>query len=164
MSQRSRRGLIFIGLVLLPFIVGPLITYEIIKQVVQKYKTNLVILGSSDIYDTDPKYLDKDADQAQLMAQLREDMPGVKPVEIKRALDRILRVRGAVDNIEHLKSLGISVEYICTDVTDYKAVKKAVDACERIVEYYKDNAKKGERLGKMIERLGLDPFEKALKA
>jgi len=31
MSERTWRGLIFIGLVLLPFIVGPLLTYEIIK-------------------------------------------------------------------------------------------------------------------------------------
>lgn len=31
MSERAWRGLIFIGLVLLPFVVGPLLTYEIIK-------------------------------------------------------------------------------------------------------------------------------------
>lgn len=31
MSERAWRGLIFIGLLLLPFIVGPLLTYEIIK-------------------------------------------------------------------------------------------------------------------------------------
>lgn len=31
MSERAWRGLIFIGLVLLPFIVGPLLTFEIIK-------------------------------------------------------------------------------------------------------------------------------------
>ena len=31
MSIRARRGLIIIGLVLIPFIVGPLFTYEIIK-------------------------------------------------------------------------------------------------------------------------------------
>jgi len=31
MSERTWRGLIFIGLVLLPFIVGPLFTFEIIK-------------------------------------------------------------------------------------------------------------------------------------
>ncbi len=108
------------------------ITYEIIKQVVKTYKTNLVILDINDIYSTDPKYLDKSADQARLMAQLREDMPGVKPVEIKRSLDRIMRVRQSVENIEYLKSLGVSVEYICTDVTDYEAVKKAVDSCDRI--------------------------------
>jgi mono/diheme cytochrome c family protein len=31
MSERTWRGLIFIGLVLLPFIVGPLLTFEVIK-------------------------------------------------------------------------------------------------------------------------------------
>jgi len=108
------------------------ITYEILKQVVATYKTNLVILDINDIYATDPKYLDKNAGQTQLMGMLREDMPGVKPVEIKRALDRIMRVRQSVENIEFLKSQGVSVEYICTDVTDYAAVKKAVDACDRI--------------------------------
>ncbi|WDP92222.1 MAG: acyltransferase domain-containing protein [Desulfobacter sp.] len=108
------------------------ITYEILKQVVARYKTNLVILDINDIYATDAKYLDKAADQPRLMALLREDMPGVKPVEIKRALDRIMRVRQSVENIEYLKAQGISVEYICTDVTDYDAVKKAVDSCERI--------------------------------
>ncbi|MEH0020268.1 MAG: beta-ketoacyl synthase N-terminal-like domain-containing protein [Desulfobacter sp.] len=108
------------------------ITYEILKQVVQTYKTNLVILDINDIYATDTKYLDKSADQPALMALLREDMPGVKPVEIKRALDRIMRVRQSVDNIEYLKSLGVTVEYICTDVTDYAAVEKAVASCDRI--------------------------------
>ena len=108
------------------------ITYEILKQVVKTYKTNLVILDINDIYATDPKFLEKGAAQPDLMAMLRADMPGVKPVEIKRALDRIMRVRGAVENIEYLKSLGITVEYICTDVTDYEAVKRAVDSCDRI--------------------------------
>jgi NAD(P)H-nitrite reductase large subunit len=37
-------------------------------------------------------------------------------------------------------------------------------ACEAVVKYYEENAKKGERLGKMIERVGLDPFKQALKA
>ncbi|MCG8688444.1 MAG: phosphopantetheine-binding protein, partial [Desulfobacterales bacterium] len=104
------------------------ITYEILKQVVHTYKTNLVILDINDIYSTDPKYLDKAAGQPELMALLREDMPGVKPVEIKRALDRIMRVRQSVENIEYLKSQGVSVDYICTDVTDYDAVQKAVEA------------------------------------
>lgn len=31
MSERAWRGLIFIGLILLPFVVGPLITFEVIK-------------------------------------------------------------------------------------------------------------------------------------
>ncbi|HSL60258.1 MAG TPA: beta-ketoacyl synthase N-terminal-like domain-containing protein, partial [Desulfotignum sp.] len=108
------------------------ITYEILKQVVAAYKVNLVILDINDIYATDPELLRPDAAEADLMALLRNQMPGEKPVAVKQALDRLLRVRQSIANIEHLKSRGISVTYHCTDVTDYQAVKKAVDACEHI--------------------------------
>ncbi len=108
------------------------ITYEILKKVVQTYGVNLVILDINDIYATDPKYLVKSSTQPELMAQLRTDMPGVKPVEIKRALDRLTRVRQSIENIEYLKSLGVQVDYKCVDVTDFNAVKKAVNSCGRI--------------------------------
>jgi 3-oxoacyl-(acyl-carrier-protein) synthase/acyl carrier protein/NAD(P)-dependent dehydrogenase (short-subunit alcohol dehydrogenase family) len=108
------------------------ITYEILKQVVADYRVNLVILDINDIYSTDPELLKPDATEADLMALLRSQMPGEKPVAVKQALDRLVRVRQSIANIEHLKSQGVSVEYLCTDVTDYQAVKAAVDRCERI--------------------------------
>jgi len=108
------------------------ITYEIIKRVVQKYKTNLIILDINDIYSTDKKYLDKTTTQPELMELLKADMKGSKPLEIKNALDKLLRVRQSVENIENLKSLGVSVEYNCVDVTDFEAVKKAVDKYDKI--------------------------------
>jgi NAD(P)H-nitrite reductase large subunit len=37
-------------------------------------------------------------------------------------------------------------------------------AIDSTVAYYKENGKKGERLGKMIERVGLAPFREALSA
>jgi NAD(P)H-nitrite reductase large subunit len=40
--------------------------------------------------------------------------------------------------------------------------KQVIDAINKTVQYYKENAKKGERLGKMIERVGLTPFQEAL--
>ena len=108
------------------------ITYEICKKVVETYKVNLIILDINDIYSTKPELLEKSLDQGQLMALLKEDMPGVKPVEIKRALDRLNRVRQSVENIDYLKSLGVSVEYNCVDVTNYEAVKAVVDNYDRI--------------------------------
>lgn len=39
----------------------------------------------------------------------------------------------------------------------------AMQAVADVVNYYKDNAKGAERLGKMIERVGLEPFVEALK-
>jgi len=108
------------------------ITYEIIKKVVEKYQTHLIILDINDIYSTDSKYLDKTTPDAALMAMLRADMPNVKPVEIKRALDRLLRVRKSVENIETLEAMGVRVEYNCVDVTDFKAVKAACDKYDKI--------------------------------
>ena len=40
----------------------------------------------------------------------------------------------------------------------------ALAAVDTVITYYKDNAKKGERLGKMIERVGLEPFAEAVGA
>ncbi len=37
-------------------------------------------------------------------------------------------------------------------------------AVEKVVDYYRENAKKGERLGKMIDRVGLAPFKEAVGA
>jgi NAD(P)H-nitrite reductase large subunit len=42
---------------------------------------------------------------------------------------------------------------------DDSGAKAAIDS---VVVYYKENAKKGERLGKMIDRVGLEPFKKAV--
>ena len=38
----------------------------------------------------------------------------------------------------------------------------ALVAVDRVVAYYNDQAKKGERLGKMIERVGITPFKAAI--
>ena len=35
-------------------------------------------------------------------------------------------------------------------------------AVDKVVQFYSNNAKRGERLGKMIERIGLEPFKEAL--
>ena len=39
---------------------------------------------------------------------------------------------------------------------------QAMDAAKKVVEFYKENAKKGERLGKMINRIGIDPLKEAV--
>lgn len=39
---------------------------------------------------------------------------------------------------------------------------QAMQAIEKVIEFYRENAKKGERLGKMIERIGLDAIKQAV--
>ncbi|MBW2252287.1 MAG: NAD(P)/FAD-dependent oxidoreductase, partial [Deltaproteobacteria bacterium] len=47
---------------------------------------------------------------------------------------------------------------VLTGLTD----DQAMSAAKKVVDYYKENAKKGERLGKMIDRIGLDPLKSAV--
>lgn len=41
--------------------------------------------------------------------------------------------------------------------------KAALDAIDKVIAHYQENAKKGERLGKMIDRVGLDGFKAAVR-
>jgi dissimilatory sulfite reductase (desulfoviridin) alpha/beta subunit len=36
--------------------------------------------------------------------------------------------------------------------------EQALENIEKVINYYREYAGKGERLGKMIDRVGLDPF------
>jgi NAD(P)H-nitrite reductase large subunit len=49
-------------------------------------------------------------------------------------------------------------EELLTDLSE----DQALQAVEKVIGFYKENAKKGERLGKMIERIGLDALKKAV--
>ena len=47
---------------------------------------------------------------------------------------------------------------LLTDLSD----EQALQAIEKVIAFYRENAKKGERLGKMIERIGLDAVKQAV--
>jgi len=49
-------------------------------------------------------------------------------------------------------------EELLTELDD----EQALAAIEKVIAYYKGNAEKGERLGKMIDRIGLEPFIQAV--
>lgn len=53
---------------------------------------------------------------------------------------------------------------IAQEVTVGLDDKQVFDAIDQTIQRYKDVAKRGERLGKTIERLGLSPFQEALAA
>jgi NAD(P)H-nitrite reductase large subunit len=51
---------------------------------------------------------------------------------------------------------------LATELTDALDGEAALALIERLVAFYRDNGKKGERLGKMVDRTGLEPFEALL--
>ncbi len=108
------------------------ITYEIMKQVVADHGTDLVILGSSDIGALDPSLKDPNLGNAEIMAQVKAQMPKARPVEIRQRVDRIVKIREAAANLAHLESLGVKVTYHAVDVTDLDGVQQAVAAHDTI--------------------------------
>lgn len=42
--------------------------------------------------------------------------------------------------------------------------EQSLAAIQKVIEYYQDNAKKGERLGKMIDRVGIEAFKQEVAA
>jgi len=52
---------------------------------------------------------------------------------------------------------------IAHELTTALSDEQALEKVSQVIEYYKQNASKGERLGKMIERMGFDTVSAALK-
>ena len=57
-----------------------------------------------------------------------------------------------------MSAVAALVDELANELSD----EEALSAIEKVISYYRDNAKKGERLGKMIERVGLDPFKEVI--
>lgn len=58
-------------------------------------------------------------------------------------------------------NVGVSpriAQELASELTDEQAVEKI----NQVIDYYRENAKKGERLGKMIDRIGFDTIKDAL--
>uniref|UniRef100_UPI002626E166 SDR family oxidoreductase n=1 Tax=Desulfoluna sp. TaxID=2045199 RepID=UPI002626E166 len=102
------------------------ITYDILKQVVTHAPCNLVILGRSDIETLDPAFATGAITEGAIMAQLRATMKGAKPLELKRAAAKIVKIRETRDNLDTLRQVAKSVVYHAVDVADTEAVTRAM--------------------------------------
>ncbi|MGD8268510.1 MAG: SDR family NAD(P)-dependent oxidoreductase, partial [Desulfobacterales bacterium] len=104
------------------------ITFEILKTLAQVIPVRLEILGRSDVDGLDPTLAAADLSEADIMARLKADMQGAKPLEIRRALDRIVKLRESAANLESLRALGAKATYHAVDVTDAATVRQIIAA------------------------------------
>lgn len=88
MSERTRRGLIFIGLVLLPFIIGLLLTYQVITVA---FPTDMQFQPSID-YQEGPRLLPPEGAVSTLGQTLVVDALPRNPV----AIDEVSLQRGKI--------------------------------------------------------------------
>jgi len=108
------------------------ITFEIIKSIATDLNLNLIILGRSDIQKLPVEYIENTIDEKTLFPILKDSMNGAKPVEIKKAISRILKQKENYLNIKQLESLGVKVFYESVDVADLQSVTTALNKYRNI--------------------------------
>ncbi|VFQ43910.1 type I polyketide synthase [Desulfoluna butyratoxydans] len=108
------------------------ITYDILKKVVAHAPCNLVILGRSDIEGLAPEFATGDLSEGAVMAKLRATMKGAKPLELKRAASKIVKIRETRDNLDTLRQAAQSVAYHAVDAADTQAVTQAMAGYAKI--------------------------------
>jgi len=108
------------------------ITFEILKKLRASYPVHLVILGRSDITALDPLFLAEAADEVFILNEMKKQMPGARPLEIKQAAARISGLKKTIANLEQLRAGGPTVDYHAVDVTDAAAVAAVLSHYDRI--------------------------------
>ncbi|MCP4162000.1 MAG: SDR family oxidoreductase, partial [Deltaproteobacteria bacterium] len=104
------------------------ITYEILKRVGKTNKVKFIVLGTSDIDGLDETIL-ANPDRAYVMDRVKENMTG-KPLEIKNAVDKIMRTLEAQKNLKALQEI-CEVDYKSCDVQDFESVNSIVSEYEK---------------------------------
>ncbi|MBA4191555.1 MAG: polyketide synthase [Planctomycetaceae bacterium] len=103
------------------------ITAKVALELATRYKSKLVLVGSS------PVPADESADtkglttQAEIKAALLKRQPDVKPAAIEAAYRRLLKDREIRGNLEAIKKAGGTVDYRAVDVRDAKAFGALID-------------------------------------
>jgi NAD(P)-dependent dehydrogenase (short-subunit alcohol dehydrogenase family) len=108
------------------------ITFEMLQALTRTTPVNLVILGRSDLEELARIPGGATAAPPALMEELKARLPGAKPVAIRQALERLLRIRDTRAHLAALEAAGIRVDYHPADVTDAAAVAAVVARYPRI--------------------------------
>ncbi len=97
----------------------------------RKYRVHPVIMARSEI-NVDPEFMKEGATEQTIFTSLAAKMQGARPVDIKKAVERVKSQLEAARNLKTLESMGVRVAYHALDVTDAEAVKDVISKYEKI--------------------------------
>lgn len=107
------------------------ITADIARAFAEKFRPRLVLVGRSQEPGEEAeetRRLNPSELKQHLIENLRAKNPRVKPAEIERVLDRLLKDRQIRDNIAAMRKAGAQVEYHALDLRDGKAFGRIIDS------------------------------------
>jgi acyl transferase domain-containing protein/NAD(P)-dependent dehydrogenase (short-subunit alcohol dehydrogenase family)/acyl carrier protein len=108
------------------------VTAEIARQLAERYRPTLILVGASPL-PSGPEPADTAGItemprlKAGLTARLRASSTSVKPAAVEAALQRLLKDREILQNIESLRRTGAKVEYHSVDVRRKEAFGELID-------------------------------------
>jgi acyl transferase domain-containing protein/NAD(P)H-dependent flavin oxidoreductase YrpB (nitropropane dioxygenase family)/NAD(P)-dependent dehydrogenase (short-subunit alcohol dehydrogenase family) len=106
------------------------ITSDIVKAFASKFKPIIILTGRSRLSEPESPETTALKNVEDLRKFLIEDMragnPKIKPVEIERALQRILKNREISRNLSEMRLAGARVEYHSIDLRDKQAFSKLI--------------------------------------
>lgn len=107
------------------------ITADITKTLAEKYRPHLVLVGRSPMPEEEPENIREllypGILRQSLLQDLRAKDPKVTPVEVERAVNRVLKDRQIRTNLAAMEDAGARVEYHSLDVKDGEAFGNLID-------------------------------------
>lgn len=107
------------------------ITADISRALAEKFRPRLVIVGRSREPAEEPeatRRLGPSELKQFLIREMREKDAKVKPADIERAWDRLIKDRQIRENIAAMRKAGAQVEYHALDLRDSEAFDRLIDA------------------------------------
>jgi acyl transferase domain-containing protein len=103
------------------------ITARVALELATRYKSKLVLVGSSPLPAAEAADTAGLAAQAEIKAALLKRQPDAKPALIEAAYRRLLKDREILGNLDAIRKAGSAVEYRSVDVRDAKAFGALLD-------------------------------------
>ena len=103
------------------------ITAKVALEIAKRYKSKLVLVGSSPVPVTESADTASLTTPAEIKAALLKQLPDAKPAAVEVTYKRLLKGREIRANLDAIRTAGGTVEYRCTDVRDPVAFGALID-------------------------------------
>ncbi|QJW93891.1 type I polyketide synthase [Frigoriglobus tundricola] len=103
------------------------ITAKVAREIAARYKSKLVLVGSSPAPATESADTAALALPAEIKAALLKQLPDAKPAAVEAAYKRLLKDREIRANLDAIRAAGGTAEYRCVDVRDAAAFGGLID-------------------------------------
>lgn len=102
------------------------VTAEVAYQLASSWKSNLLLLGRSELPEQEATWSQGIEKEAELKQAIAKQHAGIKPPELQSKYNKLMAEREVRANLTRIQATGVQVEYASVDVRDTQAVSTAI--------------------------------------